>query len=553
MISWIQRTFQQHFKWLFLALLIVVIISFVFITNASSGFGHVAKQTPARPYFGINLAAAEDTKELVRDASLSVQLHGMQMRNESQFQQYALQRLASLHLAGELNLPSPSGEELTQHIKTLRAFAGPDGQFDPKRYADFRDGLKTNPQLQESDVSRVIANDVTYQKVLKLLSGPGYVLPADVQQQLNRTGTTWTLEAVSIDYPDFKPGITVTPEALAKFMEFNGTRYEIGPKVGVSYIDFPTAAFVGKVEVTEEKLRAYYDANSARFLKPLGDKPAVASTPDADFAAARKQVEEVYKLNIARKLANAAAGDLALALYEGKVNATTLDAFLSARKLNRKPLAAFNADSIPAELGTNRSVAEEALKTGPQRIFSDPVDTLLGAAILVWNETLPARQPALAEVKDRVTADYLESEKRKRFSEAGAALRTALEARLKAGDTLAKAVAACTSTIPAKLDIKTWPAFTLAKPPQDLDYSIYNAIENLPKGALSPMVTTVEQGLIVYAADKKLPSADPSSPEFAETRTRLAAYTASRNGSDVLSGLVTAELAKSARKLIATD
>ena len=60
MISWIQRTFQQHFKWLFLALLILVIVSFVFITNASSGFGHVAKQTPARPYFGINLAAAED-------------------------------------------------------------------------------------------------------------------------------------------------------------------------------------------------------------------------------------------------------------------------------------------------------------------------------------------------------------------------------------------------------------------------------------------------------------------------------------------------------------
>ena len=546
MISWIQRTFQQHFKWLFLALLILVIVSFVFITNASSGFGHVAKQTPARPYFGINLAAAEDTKGLVRDASLSVQLHGMQMRSEGQFQQYALQRLAALHLAGELNLPSPSNDDLASHIQTLRAFAGPDGKFDAKVYAKFRDDLKTNPQLHESDVTRVIADDVTYQQVLKLLSGPGYVLPADIQQQLNRANTTWTLEAVTVDLPSFSPAINVTPEALAKFMEFNGARYEIGPKVGVSYIDFPSAAFVGKVTVTEEKLRAYYDANSARFLKPLGDKPAAVSTPDADFAAARKQVEDAYKLERAQALANDAAGDLAVALYDGKVTAATLDAFLAARQLSRKSLAAFNASSIPAELGTNRRVADEALKTGPQRLFSDPVDTNRGAAILVWNETLPSRQPALAEVKERVTADYLESEKRKRFSEAGTALRTALEARLKAGDTLAKAVAACSSTIPAKLDIKTWPTFTLAKPPQDLDYSIYNAIENLPKGALSPMVTTVEQGLIVYAADKKLPSADPTSPQFAETRTRLAAYTASRNGSDVLSGLVTAELAKSA-------
>ena len=297
---------------------------------------------------------------------------------------------------------------------------------------------------------------------------------------------------------------------------------------------------------TEANLRAYYDANAARFNKPVSDKLTVASTPDADFAAVHKQVEEAYKLNRAKTLADTAASDLAVALYDGKVTAATLEAFLSARQLSRKTLAPFNADSVPAELGANRRVADEALKTGPQRLYSDPVDTTRGSAILVWNETLPARQPELAEVKDRVSADYVESEKHKRFSEAGTALRTALEARLKAGDTLAKAVAACAATIPAKLDTKTWPAFTLAKPPQDLDYSVYNAIENLPQGALSPMVTTVEQGLIVYAAEKKLPTADPTSPKFAEISTRLAAYTASRNGSEVLADLVNSELAKSA-------
>ena len=560
MISWIQRTFQQHFKWLFLLLLILVIVSFVFITNASSGFGRVAtKQTPARPFFGINLGSAEDTKELVRDATLSVQLHGMQMRSEGQFQQYALQRLAALHLAEELNLPAPSNEELTRHIQTLGAFAGADGQFDAKRYAEFRDSLKTNPQLHESDVSRVLADDVTYQQVLKLLAGPGYVLPADVQQQLNRADTSWTLEAVTIDYPGFKPTIAVTPEALTKYFEFNGPRYEISPKVGVSYIEFPAAAFADKVTVTDVGLRAYYDANAARFPNPetalrdalnknLANAAVKATTanPDADFAAVRKQVEDAYRAERAKSLATAAASDLAFALYEGKVTAATLDTFLSSRQLSRKSLAPFNADSVPAELGGNRRVADEALKTGPQRLFSDPVDTGHGSALLVWNETLPARQPALTEVKDRVTTDYLESEKRKRFSEAGAALRTALEARLKAGDTLAQAVAACSASIPAKLDTKSWPPFTLATPPQDLDYSIYNAIENLPKGALSPMVATAEQGLIVYAADKKLPSSDPTSPKFAETRTRLAAYTASRNGGDVLAGLVSAELAKSA-------
>lgn len=546
MISWIQRTFQQHFKWLFLTLLAVVIVSFVFITNASSGLGQTAKQQPARPFFGVNLSSAEEFQTLVKDATLSVQLHGMQIRTEGQFQQYALQRQAALHLADELNLPAPSNDDLARHVQTLRAFSGPDGKFDAKRYAEFADSLKTNPQLKEADVSRVISDDVTYQQVLKLLSGPGYVLPIDVQNQLNRIDAVWTLEAVNIDYSGFKPALNVTDEALSKFFEYNAARYEVAPKVGVSYIDFPTSAYASQVPVSEVGLRAYYEANSARFAKPAGEKPATPSTPAAEFDAVREQVEAAYRLERAQTLATNAASDLAVALFENKVTRDTLDAFLATRKLTRKTLPAFNADSVPPELGADARVATQALKTGPENLFSDAIETGRGAAILVWNETVPARQPALAEVKDRVTADFLEAEKRKLFTEAGRTLRSALEARLKAGDTLAKAVEASAGSIPAKLTTKTWSTFTLSSPPQDLDYNAYQVLDGLQKGELSEMIATAEKGLIVYAADKKLPPLDPKSPKFIETSERLASLTASRNGGAVLSAMVEAELAKSA-------
>jgi peptidyl-prolyl cis-trans isomerase D len=544
MISWIQRSFQQHFKWLFLILLAVVIVSFVFITNASSGFGHTAKQSPARPFFGLNLGSPEDTQSLVKDATLSVQLHGLQIRDEAQFQQYALQRHAALHLAGELNLPAPSNDDLARHIQTLAAFSGTDGRFDAKRYAEFRDTLKTTPHLREADVSRVLADDFTYQQVLKLLSGPGYVLPTDVQNQLNRIDASWTLETVSVDYTGFKPSIAVTDEALSQYFEYNAPRYQIAPKAGVSYIDFPVSNYASAVTVTEEGLRAYFDANSARFLPPLGEK--APESPDAAFAAARAKVEETYRLERARALADAAASDLAVALYEAKVTAETIDALLASRNLTLKRVAPFNASDVPAELGGSPRVAAEALKTGPDRLVSDPVDTGRGTALLVWNESIPARLPALSEVKERVTADYLESEKRKLFADAGRTLRTALETRLKAGDTLAQAVAASEKTIPAKLAVKSWPAFTLTTPPPELDYTVYSAMEGLNQGELSPMVTTLEQGLIVYVAEKKLPAANPADPKFTQTRDRMASYTASRNGSALLAALVESELAKSA-------
>lgn len=548
MISWIQRTFQQHFKWLFLALLAVVIVSFIFITNASSGFGHTAKQVPARPFFGVNLASQDEMQTLVKDANLSVQLHAIQIRSDQQFQQYALQRHAALHLATELNLPAPSSEDLTTHIRSLRFFSGADGQFDAKRYAEFGDSLKRNikssrEQVTESDVLRVLSDDVTYQQVLKLLSGPGYILPAEVQTQLNRADSLWTLEAATIDFASFKPVITVTDEALSKYFEYSATRYIVSPKVGVTYIDFPASAYAGQVVADEPTLRAYYDANLARFPKGVVTS-AKPSTPDSDFAAARLQVLAAYTAERTQALAATAASDFAVALYDAKVSAAGLDAFLASHKLTRKPLAPFNADSVPAELGGNPAVAVEALKTGPDHLFSDAVTTGQGAAILIWNETVPAYQPTLAEVKARATADYTESEKHRLFAEAGRTLRAALETRLKAGDTFDKAVTASANVIPAKLGTKTWPAFTLSSPPQDIDYNVYTIIETLQKGDLSQMVSSPEQGLIVYAADKKLPAVAAGSPKFTETRDRLATFTASRNGGAALAAMVDAELAK---------
>jgi peptidyl-prolyl cis-trans isomerase D len=548
MISWIQRTFQQHFKWLFLILLVFVIVSFIFITNASSGLGQASRHLPSRPFFGINLNSTEDSQALVKDATLSVQLHGrrLQIRSEAQFQQYALQRHAALHLANELNLPAPTQEQLARHVQSLGAFAGANGSFDPKIYAAFRDSLDTNPQIREADVSRVIAEDVIYQEVLSLLSGPGYTLPVEVKNQLERADSLWTIEAVAIDFDSYKPAITPTDEALAKFFEQNASSYEIPAMVGAAYVDFPSSAFAGQVTFSEEGLRAYYDANSTRFLPPLSDKPEKPLAPDAAFAAARAKVEEAYRAERARNLANAAASELSVALYEKKVSADALPAFLKDRQLALKSVAPFNAQNTPAELGSSRGLINESRKIGPDHLYSDPVDTGHGAAILVWKESIPARQPGFAEVKERVKADYIERERHRLFVESGRALRTALETRLKAGDTLAKALSASSSVIAAKTSIKTWPAFTLATPPQDIDYSVYGAISGLQKGELSPMISSVEQGFIVYAADRKVPDVDPASAKYTETRDRLAAIGASRNGGEILAQIVDTELAKTA-------
>src|SRR5688572_20213511 len=259
MISWIQRYFQSHFKVIFAVLLGVIIISFVFTIGAAPGIGQPDRKMVDRHFFGYNLALQTDQQKLMGDAGLSANLRmgGFGNLEAEQIQNYAFQRAATLHLADQWNIPAATAAEIEKQIKTLRMFTGPYGQFDPKPYQNFRDNLKTSPRgLSEADIVRVIGDDVRAEKVQTLLAGPGFVLPAEVKNQISRADTSWTLATATVDYASFKPEIKPTDAELTQFFEQSGGRYDIPPRVVVSAIDVPSARFLASVNVTDAEVRA---------------------------------------------------------------------------------------------------------------------------------------------------------------------------------------------------------------------------------------------------------------------------------------------------------
>lgn len=554
MISWIQRTFQQHFRSIFIVLLSVTIISFIFTIGAAPGLGRADRAALKREFFGYNLGSQEDQSRLMGDASLSVMLQiGYPLEGE-QVQNFAFQRAAALHLADQLHIPTPNNDEIAAQIKTLRSFAGEDGQFDPKRYATFRDNLKTNPRVTEADIARVLADDVRADKVRKLIAGPGYVLPADVKSQVAQADTSWTLATATVDYASFNPTINPSDADLTKFFEENSFRYEIPPRVVATYVEFPVAAFAAQAVVTEAEVRAYYDANPARFPKPAVDPKAAiipANDPAADYAVVRPQVEAALKADRAQNLSTKSASDFVYALYEGKVTAdsTALATLLSVRQLSPKPLAPFTRDVGPAELGAaGPSIAAEAFKLNKDRFYSEALATPSGSVVLFWKETLPVHKSTFTEVRAKVSADYIENEKRKRFVDLGRTLRTGIETRLKAGDTFEKAAAAAATAASVKLEAKTLAAFTLRTRPQDVDYTVLGALDHLEKGQLSDMAVAADKGTLVYAADKVSPDLSETGPKFAETRAQIASYNARIASDAFISELVEEELKRSEPK-----
>jgi peptidyl-prolyl cis-trans isomerase D len=560
MISWIQKTFQRHFKVIFGVMLLLMVLPLIWVFNPSSGTRMDERRSIERKVFGYNLGSQSDSSRLFGDASLSAELQIGYVPDEAQLQNYAFQRAASLQLADQFHLPVATKDEITDFIKNLRVFAGQNGEFDPQRYAQFRDSLKTNPRWSEADVSRVVADDVRIDQTQKLIAGPGYALPADVRHQLDQADSSWTLGVATVDYASYHPNIPVTDAILAKYYDENSFRYEIPPRIVVTYADFPAAPLVPSINVTDTDVRAYYYANPAKFPKPAtpaktdaaGKKDATAAKPDpeADFAAVRPQVEAALKLERARSLAAKNASDFSYALYEHQLTPGTpeFDAFLATQHLTLKTLAPFTHEAGPAEFGGSPAVADAAFKLDHEHTYSDAIGVPAGAVVLFWKDLQPARKPLLAEVHDKVAADYVENEKRKRFVELGRTLRTTIESRLKAGDTFEKAVAAAATAGDVKIDAKMLPPFTRRNPPQDVDYSVFGTLSQLDKGRVSEMTIAKDHGFIVYAADKKLPNLEPSNPQYATMQSQLALGTAHLTMNGYLDEAVSAELKKSEPK-----
>lgn len=552
MITWIQTSLQKHFRILLFVLLAVVIVSFVFTIGAAPGIGQGGQKVRTRAYFDINLGSPEDQQRLFGDAGLSIFIQaGYPALQGDQLQNYALQRYAGIHLARELNLPPPNGTQLTAFIQTLGAFANEEGDFDASAYERFRDNIRTDPNLTEGDIARVLADDYRYDQMLKLLGGPGYVLDSDVTRQLSRADAQWTLEVLAVDYTTFAPAITPGDAEVEAFFEANSFRYEVPPRVSVGYVSFPAAAYLDRVTLTEQEIRNHYDANPWRFPAPAAEDsetPVIGEGAADNFAAVRDQVAAALRLQRATRLAANAASDVTVAMFDAQVPAAEIPAYLANRGLNVTPAAPFTRNAVPALFGRSAQVGEEAFRLSEERPFSDALTIPGGAAILVWDETLPAHIPDLAEVREAVVADYAEREKRQRFLAAGRALRDSLTPRLAEGEPFAEAAQAAASAAPLPLQVGTTThgPFTRRAPPEGVNQTVLGALEGLKAGDLSAMVLSEQNGYLVYVADYREPDLDPQSEAYRTMRAQLADFHSNQNASTYLAEIVEAELARSA-------
>lgn len=547
MISWIQTTFQRHFRFLFFGLLVVLIISFVF-TIGAPGIGSAEREIQARTYFDLNLSSPEDQGKLYIDANLSIALQaGFQNIPQAQMQEFALERYAALYLADQINLPGPTEVELVEFINEIRAFMGPTGEFDATSYASFRDNLKLSGQFTEADVDRVLRNDYRVREVQELLGGPGYVTGNEVNFQLARTDTTWGADVARIDYTTYAPTIEPSDDELQTYFEENAFRYDSAPQVRVSYIEFPATRYLAQIQLTEENIRAYYEANPARFPRAetatdTGTPEISVNDPDIDFLAVRDQVSAALRYEQARRFSVEAAADLTVALFDSAPAPEAIETFVASQGGTLRSADPFDRASPPAFLNTAPQLVGTAFTLSADRRVSDPLPTAAGAVVLIWEESIPSAPSLYIAVTDAVRTDYVESQKRQRFVDLGRNLSESLADQVASGKSFADAVNALDNLEGATATVESHADFTRADPPEAFPRVSLGSLEGLSSGDVSEMVLSGEEGLLTHAVSRIAPALGTTDTRYVELKDQLGQLNSATTASGIMRTLISAQL-----------
>jgi len=541
MISWIQHHLIRHGRWIFLTLLAVVIVAFVFTIGNTPGCATDRVRYEAAEFYGVDLNSRREMEPLQQRVYVSTILDsGRPPRNDQQLQTALTSRVVMLHLADQIGVPAPGEAALAEFVKTRPAFSGPDGAFSPDAYTRFADGIESNPRFPEGIVIRVLEEDYRINLVREALSGPGYLLPAEVETQVRQNQTTYTVQTAALDFASFDPGIDPSDEELQTFFEENRLRYEIPERIEAGYVRFPADDFAGAVEApSEEDLRNHFIENRARFvaehearreaLSPAeqlesanddgesetgsADEP---ETPPVTFEDVRESVREDLVRARAERLANEAALEFQVALYENQIerdsaafNQLLNDTGRELRSIEPYTRSGLRQRRLPADM------LEAAFDLSERRYYTDPYPLDDGFGVLIYQGRIDPEIPPYEAVASEVRADFLREAKRKRFNEKGEAIRDELLAKLEAGSSFTEAAEAL------ELSTQSFEPFQPTSPPREMNPTVMQAVRSMSEGEVSSMRMFAGKGTFVYLAGKEVPEVSEDSEELESARDFL--------------------------------
>lgn len=517
MITWLQTFFLKHNKWLFGALLIVIIVTFVLTIGPQSIFdGGRQIRAEQQMFYGYNLFSERDQRRMGLHAEVSAQLRpDLGFRGEA-ITQYAFMRVRALALANELGIPRPTSRELERFIQQLPAFQDEEGNFDPGAYTMFLDLYRTRLGLTDATLSAVLREDFRIQQVVDSLAGPGFLVPFEARENIREEKTVFTTRLLRLAYADFSPEVSVEDDAVRSFFDGNPARYAVPERLALSAVHFRSDAFVDRVTETptQEDLERTFQRNRFRYDPNMFRQPEEGEEPRPEVTLddVREEVIRDWKRSRAQRFAEEASEEFIIYVHTNRIErgSAALQAAIERSGGEVRQLTPFaRGGELPDRTLPAAFFNSMWIYTTGDRFFSDPTQSRDGAVVLLLDEVLPSRQPDFEEVQGQVAEDFRRQERRTLFSEFANESRRALQDRVRAGADLVEAATEL------GFSVEEAETFEGGEVPWTLQSDrLWDRTRFLEPGQISNLTIRRDDALFVYMVDRSTPEIDWESEEI---------------------------------------
>ncbi|GAB6062992.1 SurA N-terminal domain-containing protein [Deferrisoma palaeochoriense] len=275
-------------------------------------------------------------------------------------------------------------EELAAAIQAVGAFQE-GGRFSKQRYLQLLDANRITPLEYEQSTRR----ELLLRKVEQAIRAQAQVTDAEIEAEYRDRNTKARISFVAFRPEAFEPQVEVTDEALAEYYEAQKEQYRTPERRSARYVLFAPEAFEKDVEVTDEEIRQEYNWRAGEFAEKeavrarhiLVRLPQNAS--EDEEKAARERIEKIRKQ-----------------IEEGA------DFAELAKKVSEDP----GSKDKGGDLGyfeRGKMVPEfekVAFSLEPGQV-SEPVRTPFGYHLIRVEDHREARQKPLEEVRDQIERD----------------------------------------------------------------------------------------------------------------------------------------------------
>ncbi|MCC7377133.1 MAG: SurA N-terminal domain-containing protein [Verrucomicrobiales bacterium] len=285
------------------------------------------------------------------------------------------------------------------------------GQFSRAAYDRFLALVGQEQGITRAEFEEFVKHEAMLQHLVQLtgMSG-GLVPPREAEARYRDGNDQYAAQLVVFSASNHLAKVDVSPEKISQYYSNRLADYRIPERVQVRYVKFASSNHLAEADQTlnsNTNLNQLLDAEyTRRGAESFRDSQGNVMTADA----AKADIREASRRNVALEMARKKANDFANRLYQGEPTSEALAKLATEFGLTAQTSLPFDQARPPADMRVPATFNRAAFALSAEEPVATPVVGEDGVYVFTFERRVPAEFQPLEDVRARVTEAVRRSE-----------------------------------------------------------------------------------------------------------------------------------------------